>query len=747
MMVLRNSGSEILLITFFWLLVSFQQTNAQEKGTYQSLQHALFSSGQLAGDQGPQDVQWSHSGDQYSYTEKDLQHFSPEIRIHDITNEEDYLLFHPAQHTFPGTDVPFHFDDYQWSNDGSSILFQTNFSPAYRYSGTFDYYHYDINSEELTHIVYSAVSAKYSPDGKKVGYHKNGEIFIYDLKTGSEKQLTTSAKDHFYNGRLSWVYEEEFGITEAWKWSRNSRYVAYWQTDERDVETLLSTDYEGVYPEYRTIPYPKPDGNNPKVRIGVLDIETGENHWIDVDGENGLIPRIYWTANPGELAVVWMNREQNHMQLYFYNVDTQDERLVMEEKSDDGWIDIFSSFSGADDYLYFPTDREEFFWMSDRDGFNHIYRYNYDGNLVNRVTTGDWEVTQIVAINPETEKIYFESTEESPLERHLYSIRFNGTAKIQYSDKPGRHEFNMSPNGKYYFDKWSNTQTPHLIELRTTQKGGDLIETIADNSLVKTYLNRYAYQPRELFSFTTEQGVELDGYLIRPNNFDPDKTYPLVLMIYGGPGYQGVFNEFESSTWVQYLAQQGYVIANINNRGSSGYGRDFKESVYKRLGILEAQDYAATATYLAQRSWIDENRIAIRGHSYGGFMSAISAVLYPNIFKLSLVGAPVTDWRLYDSIYTERYMGLPDENDENYNNSSIMYHAHKLRAKMLVTHSSMDDNVHIQNTMQMLSAFAEAGKDVDLRIYPKGKHGVHYNEQSYLLLFQVYTDYLEKHLK
>jgi dipeptidyl-peptidase-4 len=753
MMVWNKPFYRFLLISIFWFSVSFLHASAQGNKTYQSLQHALFSSGQLTGNQGPSNIRWIGNGNRYSYLEKNLQHFAPEIRVYDITTGKDSLLFHPAEHIFPHTSMPFNFDDYQWSEDESSILFKTNTtyqnstSWKYHLAGSAEYYHFDLATEEITYIDHSSFNARLSPDGKNVGYHKNGEIFIHHIESGTKRKLTNSSEDNLYNGRFGWVYEDAFQLTQALKWSHSSRYMAFWQTDERNVNRLSLANYEGVYTEYNTFSYPKPGTNNPVVKIGILDVETGETQWVDLDGRNGLIPRIYWTSNPEELAVVWMNREQTEMKLYLYDLVSQEKRLVLEEKPEDGWIDIFSLFSDAKNYLFFPTDRNEFFWVSDSNGFNHIYRHDYTGNLVNQVTYGDWEVTQILAINTETETIYYESTEADPLERHLYSIRFDGTGKVQHSNKPGIHTFNMSPGGKYYFDRWSNTETPHKTELKTTQDDGRLIKTIVSNEAVEAYLEEYVYQPRELFNFTTEQGVKLDGYLIRPYNFDPDKSYPLVLMIYGGPGHQGVFNEFETSPWVQYLAQQGYVIANINNRGSSGYGREFKKSVHKQLGILEAEDYAAAAKHLSDQSWIDENRIAIRGHSYGGFMAALSAVLYPNVFKVSLVGAPVTDWRLYKSIYTERHMGLPDENRENYDNSSIMAHAHELKAKMLVAHSAMDQDVHIQNTMQMITAFTEAGKDIDLRIFPKGSHAVNYNSQSYLLLHQIYMDYLETHLK
>lgn len=274
-----------------------------------------------------------------------------------------------------------------------------------------------------------------------------------------------------------------------------------------------------------------------------------------------------------------------------------------------------------------------------------------------------------------------------------------------------------------------------------------MIKKLVDNQSVKDYIHEYAYSPKELIKIPTPNGQELDGYIIKPTDFDPNKSYPLIMMIYGGPGAQGVYNEFETDAWVQYLIQQGYVIANVNNRGSGGYSWDFEKAVYKNLGELEAEDFVTTAKYLSSKyDWIDGNRMAIRGHSYGGYMSALTMVLHPGVFKAAIVGAPVTDWRLYDTIYTERYMGLLDENKQGYIKSSVMAHAPNLQGKMLVVHASMDENVHIQNTMQMMTSFINNGKDVELRIYPPGEHGVYYNLQSQVLLYQTYTDFLKREL-
>ncbi|MDZ7720342.1 MAG: prolyl oligopeptidase family serine peptidase [Balneolaceae bacterium] len=498
----------------------------------------------------------------------------------------------------------------------------------------------------------------------------------------------------------------------------------------------------------RIFPYPKVGEKNPGVKVGVIDVESGENTWLTEAEDDELIPRILWTSNAGELAVVKMNRQQNHVALSFFDVNSGNGELIMEESTENGWIEVYDHRSDLESYFVFPDDRQEFLWLSTRDGYKHLYRYNYDGELMNQVTDGNWEVTNILAVNSSQEQIYYVSTEESPLERHLYSIGFDGSDKQKYTETVGMHSFSMGPDGRHYIDTWSNVSTPNQVELWTTANGGEKIETFVDNASVKDYIKQYAYSPREMETITTSDGRELDAYIIKPTNFDPNRLYPLILMVYGGPGSQGVQNEFETTAWYQYLAQQGYVIANVNNRGNGGYSWDFENSVYKNLGELEAEDFTETATYLSSEyDWIDADRMAIRGHSYGGYMAALTMVLHPDIFKTGIVAAPVTDWRLYDTIYTERYMGLLDENEEGYEKSAVMTHAKNLKGNMLVAHSSMDENVHIQNTMQMVTAFTTAGKDVDLRIYPPGDHSVSYNLQSEILLYKTYTNYLNRHLK
>ncbi|WP_138431613.1 S9 family peptidase [Fodinibius saliphilus] len=742
-----NTLKTVCKLLFFSLLVGGflfqQQAFGQEKKEYSSVKEALSKSRQLSGSNGPRNVNWIDNGNRYSYMQYNQETESMEIRAYDPATKKDELIFNNTEHTFPDSEKTFEYSSFQWSKDSKYLVFKSNFRPVYRHSGISDYYLYSVEKGSLELLVEDARTAELSPDGQKIGYEREGDLFVYDLQAEQETQLTNSADKYFYNGRFGWVYEEEFGLAQAWVWSPDSKHIAYWQTDERHVNIFQMTDYSGQHPEYEKIPYPKVGDKNPKVKIGVVNVETSEQQWLETP-EGGYIPRLYWTSKNDKLAIVHLNRAQTNLKLSFSDINSGNSRLVMEETSDK-WIDVFDFFAGINHLFFFPKDSEEFFWISDRDGWSHIYRYGYDGEVKNQVTKGNWEVTYVHTVDYRNNRIYYNSTEESPLQRHLYSVNFNGRNKMKHTKVEGRHNISMGSNGKYFINRYSNISTPTQVELWNTMDGK--LEVLEDNVPVEEFTDSHAYSPRELFSFTTSDGQKLDGYIIKPFNFDPTKSYPLVLNIYGGPGAQGVYNSWESSGWNQYLAQKGFVIVNVNNRGSGGYGSDFEKVVYKQLGKYEAKDFAETAEYMAKKDWVDGNNMAIRGHSYGGYMTSYTLFTHPDVFAAGISTAPVTDWRLYDSIYTERYMGLMKNNKEGYKKSASVTHASDLKGKLLLSHSTMDENVHVQNTMQLMTALTSNGKDVDLRIYPPGAHGVAFNTASYYLLYETYTNYLLEHLK
>jgi dipeptidyl-peptidase-4 len=731
-----------------WLLLFVALFNpelrAQEKQRLQSVAQALSIGGMLSGGSGPSNVIWIDGGNRYSYSILNRETGTQEIRSYEPANGKDALIFSPVGFK-TSDDRPFRYTSFEWADDSKHILFQTNFRPVFRRSGISDYYFYSVDKKTLQLVVKDAGTAQLSPDGKWIGYERGGNMFVYEFATAKETQLTTDGQTHIFNGKFGWAYEEEFGLAQAWEWSPDSRYIAYWQEDESEVPIFQMTDYADQTAEYVQIRYPKVGQTNPKVRIGVVNVSTGAQQWMNVN-ESGdfYIPRINWTAQSGLLSIMVLNRAQNHLKLYFADVVSGTSRVIYQEKSPT-WIDVFDFFAGIMHYLYFPEGMKEFLWVSDIDGWAHIYRYDYNGKLLGQVTKGQWEVTYVHAINPKTRTIYYTSTEASPLERHLYAIGFDGKGKKQLSKQAGNHLFIVAPHGKYFIDRWSNVNTPRQVELWSST--GKLLKKYEDGQSVKEYIAKNHYSPRELFSFTTTDGQRLDGYMIKPHDFDPNKRYPVLVDIYGGPGAQGVYNQWESGGWTQWLAQQGYLVVNVNNRGSGGYGSAFEKVVYKQLGKYEALDFAETAKYLKTLPYVDGENMAIRGHSYGGYMSSYTMATHPGVFKLGIVGAPVTDWKLYDSIYTERYMGLLEDNQEGYKQSAVTTHAPKVKGRLLLAHSGMDENVHMQNTMQLVQALTDAGIDADLRIYPPGAHGVAYNQASYRLLYETYTRYLDHLLK
>jgi dipeptidyl-peptidase-4 len=397
--------------------------------------------------------------------------------------------------------------------------------------------------------------------------------------------------------------------------------------------------------------------------------------------------------------------------------------------------------------MTFPEKSSEFFWVSDRDGFQHIYRYDYSGKLIQQVTKGPWSVTRIEGVDPASRTIYFTGTNPSPLERQLWAVKFDGSGLTRMTTTPGRHQINMAPNTKYFIDTWSSTTHPKEVDLyAVTGTAARKLRTLEANEQVTQWVASHEYAPTELQSFTTSDGVKIDYSVIKPIPFDPSKKYPVVFAVYGGPGSQGVYDQFGANGFNQWLAQHGYVVVDVNNRGTNNYGRDFMKVVYKQLGKYESHDFAETAKHLKALPWIDGDHIAIMGTSYGGYSTLYTMEAYPDVFSVGIANSGVADWRLYDTIYTERYMSTLDDNRTGYDESSAVVNAPRLGGKLLMIHAMLDDNVHPANTMQLLTAFTNANKNVDLRIFPPGHHGSAYNAQSARIISETTFDHLERYM-
>lgn len=723
-------------------LIAAATARGQQKQRYSSLQEALQSTAILAGNAGPRGVVWIDGGRRFSFIDADARTGRSEIHTYDPESGRDTLLFSGQGVTFPGSSTPFAYESFQWTRDFKNLVFQSNFQHLFRRSGTSDFYIYSLASRSLELAGKGARTAELSPDGTMLGAERNGDLYVSDLATHRERRLTSDATAHVFNGHFDWVYEEEFGLAQAWNWSPDSRHIAFWQVDETKEPEIQITDYSGLHPQWEHIRIPQPGDSNPKVRIGVIDSRSGKQVWLDPhqSGEY-YIPRVYWTSRADTLAMIVLNRKQNDMKLLFFDVVTGGSRAVMEETSKT-WIDVYDFYAGVQDLMTFPEESHEFLWISDRDGYQHLYRYDYSGALVQQVTRGAWNVTRIEGTDAARQVVYFTSTNPSPLERQLWQVKFDGSGLRRITTAAGRHEINMSPDARHFIDSWSSTAQPRQVELWSTTNGK--LRTIEPNAATVDWLATHEYHAPELFTFTTSDGVKIDASMIKPASFDQSKRYPVVFAIYGGPGSQGVFDDFSASGWNQWLSQNGYIVVNVNNRGTNNYGREFMKVVYKQLGKYESHDFAEAAAYLKTLPFVDGQHIAIAGGSYGGYSTMFTMEMYPDVFSIGMSNSGVADWRLYDTIYTERYMSLLGDNTPGYEQSSVVVNAPKLQGHLLMIHSMMDDNVHPQNTMQLFTAFTNAGKDIEARIYPPGHHGAAYNAQSALLISEVEFNFLNR---
>ena len=692
---------------------------------------------------GPRGLTWIDGGKRYSYIGGTGD--AEEIRAFDPAAGKDTLIFAAKGLTFPDSSEPFSYNQFQWTRDSRNLVFQTNFQPIYRRSGIQDFYVYSLADHTLKLAARGARTAELSPDGSMLGLERGGNMYVYDFAAKRETQLTRDASELVYNGHFDWVYEEEFGQAQAWNWSPDSRHVAYWQVDERAEPVVQFSDYQGLHQDWTKIRIPQPGDSNPTVKIGVVDVKSGTQVWLN-PGLTGdyYIPRIYWTSRPDTLALLTLNRQQDTLRLFFFDVKTGGKRQVLTLGSRT-WIDVYDFYAGVNDLMTFPAGRSEFYWLGDQDGWQHIYRYDYSGRLLNQVTKGKWIVARIEGMDAARGLIYYTSTEVSPLERQLYEVHTDGSGKRRLTTTAGNHHINMSPDTKFYVDRWSSLTTPQQVDLWST--GQKLVKNLENNAPVKTWLVSHEFSQPELFSFTTSDSVHLDGMMIKPVPFDAGKKYPVVFDIYGGPGSQQVYNDWSASGWEEWLAEQGYLVIGLNNRPANNYGSAFMKAAYQHLGKYEAHDFAEAAKYLATLPYVDSKHVAIIGTSYGGFSTLFTMEMYPDLFPVGVANSAVADWRLYDTIYTERYMGLLGDNQAGYVESSPIEQAAKLTGHLLLVHSMMDDNVHPQNTMQLVSALDEAGHPAPLMMFPKGHHGAAYDLASFLDIQNATFSWLERYLK
>src|SRR5256714_13700632 len=526
---------------------------AQEKQRFANMDEAGQAGGILAGRQGPRNVNWIEDGKRFSYIDRDARG-TPLIRAYDPATGKDTVLFTTAGLTFPGTNQPFSYDSFEWAQDSRHLVFQSNFQPIYRRSGISDFYIYSLADRSLQLATKGARTGEVSPNGAMIGFERGGDMYIANLSTHQEKRLTRDSSEHVFNGHFDWVYEEEFGLAQAWKWSPDSRYIAYWQLNDAAEPEIQISDYSGLHQDWEHLRIPQVGDINATVRIGVVNVASGQNTWLDT-GEKGefYIPRIYWTSRPDTVAVITLNRPQNEMKLFFFDVRTGGRRQVMTETSKT-WLDVYDFYAGVDDMMTFPADSREVFWLSHPDGFQHPDRHDYPGRLINQVTHGNWSVARVEGSDAKAQTIYYTSTEASPLQRQLYSIRFDGTGEKRITAAEGNHHVDMAPTATFFIDRYSSLRQPTQVEVWTAP--GQKLRTLESNASVTTWLQTHAYSTPEIFSFTTSDGARIDGSIVKPVPFDPNKRYPVIFDIYGGAGSPPGYREIPPKGWTHRLAQE-----------------------------------------------------------------------------------------------------------------------------------------------------------------------------------------------
>lgn len=633
--------------------------------------------------------------------------------------------------------VPF-FSSYEFSEDESKLLLATAIEPIFRRSTLGYFYVYDLKSKKISAVSNLKIQEpSLSPDGSKVAYVYNNNIFVWDIAANYTKQLTLDGvKNKIINGITDWVYEEEFAFVRAFEWNSDGSKLAFIRFDETKVPDFSMDVYgANLYQTQTKFKYPKAGEVNSEVSLHIVDVDTYNITQIDLD-DPYYIPRIKWMNDPDFLSVQTLNRHQNKLRLYAVNARNNTVSILLEE-SDDAYVSV------TDDLTFLADD--SFIWTSEKDGFKHIYLYNVEGKLMNQVTKGPWEVTKFYGYDQNEDLIYYQSTENGSINRDVYSVRSNGKNKRRLTTKLGQNTADFSADFTYFINTFSNASTPPEYTLHNALNGKK-VKDLLNNQVLISKLEDYRINSKE-FSTIAINGNELNMWMIKPYDFDPTKKYPLFMTQYSGPGSQKVSNSWMDTNdyWFQMLANEGYIVVCVDGRGTGYKGADFKKVTYKELGKYEVEDQIAAAKKLSELSYIDESRTGIWGWSYGGFMSTNCLLKGNDTFEMAIAVAPVTSWRFYDTIYTERFMRTPQENPSGYDENSPFNYPELLNGKYLLVHGSADDNVHVQNTMRMVEALVQANKQFDWAIYPDKNHSI-FGGNTRLHLYTKITDFIKENL-
>ncbi len=680
-----------------------------------------------------QNIEWQPDGSAFTFTKRNEETSQLDIYSHDVKSGKEKVLLAGAdlKHKNEGINM----SGYSWTADGKYLLIRGKITAIWRHSRQAPYFLYEVKSKKFFPVADgnpNLRNVKLSPDGRRVGFVRDHNIFISDLKTGSEKAVTENGTSDILNGEFDWVYEEEFGLADAWRWSPDGKKIAFWNTDQTRVKEFHLIDQMPLYNTVFKLKYPKAGEHNAIVKIGVADLETGKTSWMDLGEEPDIyIPRIFWTNSSEKLALVRLNRLQNHLNLLIADVKTGKARAIIEDK-DPAWIDVRHD-------ILFLKNKDQIVISSERSGFKHAYLYDYDGNLVQQVTSGDWEISSLVGVDEKNELLYFYGKKDSPLGHNVYRVNLTGKNLERLSKRAGWHRGDFSPDYKHVVGFFSDVKTPTQVMLRKSD--GSLVRFLEKNEI--TALQEHALVPPEFLAFNTTDNPQLNAYMIKPANFDAGKKYPVLVFGYGGPGSQMVVNRWGGSRtlWHQLLTEKGYIVFCVDNRGTGGRGKVFKNLAYGDLSKWAVHDQIEGAKYLATLPYVDSSRVGFWGWSGGGYLTLMMMMRGADYFKTGVSVAPVSDFHFYDTIWTERYMGLPQENVEGYKAANVLNYVDGLKGNLLIVHGTGDDNVHVQNAMQVVKALQDRAVQFDMMLYPNRNHRIS-GGKTQLHLFTKITNYL-----
>ncbi len=679
---------------------------------------------------------------------KDGRHFTRleqgKVNQYDIStgNLVETLFDASAQSNVPGFNA--RMDGYAFSADEQKMLIRTETESIYRYSTRSKVFVYDRRTKQMTPLfgLKAVMYPEFNPQGTAVAFVYANNLYYQDLAKGKVTQVTKDGRTNaIINGATDWVYEEEFALAQGYQWAPDGRRIAFLRFDESKVKEFTMTYYfNELYPRYETFKYPKVGEVNSVVQVYIHDVKSRKNRLVETAHDpDSYIPRIKWTADPGKLCVYHLNRHQNEIRLLAADARTGKTSLILQEKNP-----YYIAEELLDD-LHFFQDGLRFLWSSEKDGWRHIYLYDMNGNELQQVTSGSWEVTNVYGVDEARQLVYYQAAKRSPMEREVYAAGLEGKLEQRLAAQGGTNSAQFSSTFDYFVATHSSVNTPPSFAV--FDREGKLVRPIEDNAGLRKKQQEYGAADVEFFDFQTSEGVALNGWMIKPRKFDAQARYPVLMFVYGGPGSQQVTDAWKGANywWFQMLAQQGFIVACVDNRGTGGRGQEFKKMTYLQLGKYETIDQIEAAKYLGSLPFVDSARIGIFGWSYGGYMSSLCILKGAEVFKAAIAVAPVTNWKWYDTVYTERYMRTAKENEKGYEENSPVNFAELLRGKYLLIHGMTDDNVHFQHTAEMARALIDANKQFDTYFYPNRNHGI-FGGNARLHLYTKMTEFLQKNL-